>query len=130
MNRTTIRKNLKKQQGVTLIEMMVYMIIAALVLAAIVAVISLVRGDNKIDTEGKRLQFGMEKVMGYLATSSDTSAVSNALAIRIGAVPPDAIQGTAVITSKFGGNVTYAPATLVNANDGVSVTNTGLQRIA
>lgn len=116
-------KTLKAQKGVTLIELMVYMVIAALVLASVVGIITLVRGDNKIDTEGKRLQFGMEKVMNFLATSPDTSAVDNALAIRIGAVPPDAVQGTNVITTKFGGNATYAAASLNNPNDAVSVTN-------
>lgn len=115
-------KQLHNQRGISLIEVMVYMVIAALVLSAVVGIIALVRGDNKIDTEGKRLQFGMEKVMSYLATSPDTSSVDNSLAIRLGAVPPDAVQGTTGITTKLGGTAVYAPTTISNPNDGVSVT--------
>lgn len=124
------RAALGKQAGTTLIELIAYIVIAALVLGAVIGVVALVRGDSKNDIEGKRIQFGMEKMLNYLATSSDTSSVTNALAIRIGAVPPDAVQAGNVITNKFGGNTTYAPASINAANDGVMATQTRLDEKA
>lgn len=116
--------SMSKQKGLSLIEIMIYTVLAALLLAAIIGVISLVRGDSKLDTEGKRLQFGAEKMLSFLATSADTSSANNQLAIRVGAVPADAVQTGNVITTKWGGTTTYAPVQIAVANDALGITQT------
>jgi prepilin-type N-terminal cleavage/methylation domain-containing protein len=120
-------KSFQNQKGYSLVELIIASVIIVLALAAIMAVANNVRGDQKVSTETDRLNLGFEKALAYAATSQDTSVINNAIIIRTGGVPSDAIQGTTTITTKFGGTTTYGPTSISGmTNNGVGATQTNL----
>lgn len=119
--------NSKNQSGYTFVELIIGIAIVALVIVGIVVAAKGLFADQKVDAETRHLQSMSTKIKSYISTSPDASGVSTATAISIKAVNDDAVSGVNV-NNKFGGTITFAPATVTTANDAFSITYTGLEK--
>jgi len=116
----------RKNKGFNLIELGIVMVVIAVAVAAVGLGARALMRSTKVNGETDRISFMASKYRGYLSTSVDTSGVSNTQAVTIHAVRDDAVSGASTILSRFGGQVTVAPATLMTANDAVSFQYAGV----
>jgi hypothetical protein len=113
--------NLKKQQGVTLIELAGVLGIFGLFMAGIAWATGSLMDDTKVSKDSETMLFIKNKMVAYSSTSPNTANINTALVIALRAVPSDKIDG-AVINNNLGGTFVIAPATITNANDAITIT--------
>ncbi|MDW5418080.1 type 4 pilus major pilin [Iodobacter sp. CM08] len=115
-------KKFKNQAGFGLLEVIGALVIGAVAVAAVSPTISSMLDDAKVEKDVDMANFAKTKIMSFTSNSPNTSGVSTAWAISNRAVPADKIDG-AVINNNLGGTFVFAPATITNANDAISITS-------
>lgn len=115
-------KKFKKQAGFGLLDVIGALVIGAVAVAAVSPIISSALDDTKVEKDVDMANFAKTKVMSFTSNSPNTSGVTTAWAISNRAIPSDKING-AVINNNLGGTFAFAPATITNANDAVTITS-------
>ncbi|NEX64221.1 type 4 pilus major pilin [Noviherbaspirillum galbum] len=113
--------SLQRQRGLTAIELIIGLAVIGLVIAGVAITAQTMFRDQRVNSEVQRALLMQQKARAYLATSTTTANFSDNVAINASIVPADAVNGTA-INSKFGGTITFNPATLATTTDGLAVT--------
>jgi prepilin-type N-terminal cleavage/methylation domain-containing protein len=127
MNRNI--QNLKKQKGLTLIEISIGIVIAAALLFGLFYLVSVVNDRSTVKDEVQYYnQMTADARTKFRQQGNYTGATAGSL-INLGIVPPALVNGVN-ITSGFGGNVAVAPINLNGAaNDGLQLTYTLPRRL-
>lgn len=122
MNHKYSMKNPKHQMGVTMLELSVVLIIAAILSAAVfISFRDNTRKNETLESVSKvtttagnlRKNFGVNNLYG---------SVTTAVAVQSRTIPEDQrITGTNTAQNIFGGLVTVAPVTLTQANDAAAL---------
>jgi prepilin-type N-terminal cleavage/methylation domain-containing protein len=117
-------KNMKKQAGLTLIEILIVLVIAAGLLFGIFYLVSQANERSIIRDEVQSYNTIANDARTSFRKQNDYTGVSAAVLIQLGIVPPTMINGTA-IRSGWNTAVVVAPINLNGtANDGMQFTYT------
>lgn len=117
----------KSQKGFTLVELGIVVAIAAIIIGIGLVVVPSILASTRANAEISELPTVATKITRAYANQPDFSAITTAGVIDLGAYQAASVNRTAgTITNRWGGNVTVASDTLVNADDVVSLTYTNI----
>lgn len=115
----------KRQKGFTLVELGIVVAIAAVIIGIALAVVPALLASTRANAEISQLPTVTTKIQRAYANAANFAAVTTAAVVNLNVFPDSQVDKVAVtISNRWGGSVTVAPATLVNANDGVAITET------
>lgn len=99
-----------KNQGLTLIEALIWFAIFAAVVAGIFALYSSTRNANNASTVNKELSTIFSQTEQLFA-SEDTAALTNAIGLQLGVFPKSVKVSGSTISNVFGGTITLTGQT-------------------
>jgi prepilin-type N-terminal cleavage/methylation domain-containing protein len=115
----------KRQSGFTLVELGIVVAIAAIIIGIGLIVVPSILASTRANAEISELPTITTKIQRSFANQPNYAAVTQASIIGLNVFPTSVVDKTAgTVSNRWGGVVTVAAATLVNANDGVSITST------
>ncbi|WP_432262847.1 type 4 pilus major pilin [Cupriavidus sp. TMH.W2] len=119
----------KRQQGFTMMELGLVLIVAVVLVFAAVRMYNGSRADSKAQSEVGDITRVLAKTQDSYSALPDYTGVTTAVLINNNVFPTGWVNAarTAVVNN-FNGAVTAAPFTLVNANDAVAVTSASYDR--
>lgn len=115
----------RKQQGFTLIEVLIVLAIAAGVLFAVFMAVNKVQAKQLSKEAAENLNLMVADTRAKFKSQGNFTGVSALVLINNHVPPSSMIQGTNIV-SPWNTNITVAPVQIVNANDGVRFTYTGV----
>ena len=121
----------KRQQGFTMLELGLVLLIAAILGFIAVRQYNGSRSDSKSQDEVSEMTRTLSKIQAAYSSLPDYAGVTTQVLINNN-VFDDSWVNTArtAVLNNFNGAVTAAPFTLTNANDAVAVTSAGYDRAA
>lgn len=100
-----------KQQGFTLIELMIVLGIAALIVAGVITMYLKSSSSQKVNDETTNLNTIVSGVRNLYSTSSNYVGLTTAVVVNAKIPPAKLVNGT-TINNAFGGQVNIAPASI------------------
>jgi prepilin-type N-terminal cleavage/methylation domain-containing protein len=123
-----MKKTLRSQQGFTLIELMVTLVIVTLLVYFIVPkAFSWKEMASRGNMTGARDSY-MQCLNERLTAYADTTNVSNTWAISRGCIASSRIIGTDTIRNAAGGTTTLSSATISTSGDAIQMEDQGLSK--
>lgn len=105
-----------RQQGMTLMEMIISVIVVALVIAAIAIGAKQVFTGNSVNDASRNIVNLSNSIKGYFKSSGSYAGLTNTVVIDAHLAPASMISGTN-LKDTWGGAVTITPATLGTVTD-------------
>lgn len=127
------RGSLKDQAGVDLIQLSVAVGIIAFILAVGFLVVPTVMTNIKVNSETSDIQQSVSNALRVYGSGADVSTLKNEVAVSLKLSPADRISGDKNISNRFGGEVTWGPASVygaAGANDGIEIVSKGYSKEA
>lgn len=119
------KKSLKRQAGFTLVELGIVVAIGAVIIGLGLVVVPSLLASTRANAEISEIPTIATKIQRAYANRPTFAGMNQATVIGLKAFPDSSVTG-AVISNRWGGLVTVAPATLVVANDAFTITTTGV----
>jgi len=117
----------KKQRGYSMIEIAIGTVIVGLLLAVTISYVRGIIADNRANDELKEIPLVMSKLTKMYSNRPNFNGVSTAIAAQNNVYPPERINtGGATLNNRFGGAITIAAGTTLQADDSVVLSYTGV----
>lgn len=118
--------NLRKQRGLTLVELAMGVVIGGLILAASLGIVRTVMADNRVNDEINELSLVVGKVGKMYANRATFVGATTAMFISNGIYPPERITSATALNNRWGGTITVGVATTTTTNDSITLTYTNV----
>jgi prepilin-type N-terminal cleavage/methylation domain-containing protein len=117
----------KKQRGYSMIEIAIGTVIVGLLLAVTISYVRGIIADNRANDELKEIPLVMSKLTKMYSNRPNFNGVTTAVAAQNNVYPPERINaGGVTLNNRFGGAITVAAGTTLQADDSVVLTYTGV----
>lgn len=120
-----MRINSKKSKGLTLIELLIYVGLVAILTIGIYSTYSKKTAEANSVKQVQYLEQIDTAVQSYLKSNANLAVVTPANMIATNAIPDEMVDGVN-IRNVFGGNVNFAVTTILNPNDAIRTTVTNI----
>ena len=124
MKRTNIKKLVafNKQRGVSIVELLIWLALAALVIiGGVVGANSFIAG-NKTKQETEELPVIFTKIQKVYSQAASYNGITLGTLISNRVFPQDRVTSATTATNRFGGAVTVAAANITGTDDGAALT--------
>lgn len=128
MQRSNLNKMVvfNKQRGVSIVELLIWLALAALVIiGGVIGANSFIAG-NKTRQETEELPVIFTKIQKVYSQSASYNGMTLAILINNRVFPADRVTSATTVVNRFGGAVTVAAANVTGTDDGAALTYAGV----